>query len=396
VKSLKRLAATTATSIAVTLSLAGCWFVYVDNPNGRGSCGGDPVTLSVSQDTVGRDISIDYTGPADVSLFYMGASLFVDFERELVDNESGLAISTGSNSVGLFEFDTTSGGWTRSAAPGGLVNWSFDGDTLELVNPDEFETMVEGDGLRSIPATIAVSCDETITTGDYDDTNPSTSAILDGVDIEVAQPLFARNSTIEPPRIIAQNVVDGDIVIDFEFAPGTSNRFADFSLGGGYAGVSSIRANRNGEPVVSPASLEGSWWNLFDGCPAVVTEGTLCNASPDNPHSWTFEGTNRWVISDGDRLVNGEYLATFLLFDDVENGDDLRIAFTRFTFDSENGVDIVPLDARGEELAPTGGDPNVLIWAVFGGLVVLAAVALRPRRREVQADSTIDPSARNE
>jgi hypothetical protein len=47
-------------------------------------------------------------------------------------------------------------------------------------------------------------------------------------------------------------------------------------------------------------------------------------------------------------------------------------------------------------LAATGGDPNVIIWAVLGGLVVLAAVVLRPKRRKAQAESTIDPSARKE
>ena len=45
-----------------------------------------------------------------------------------------------------------------------------------------------------------------------------------------------------------------------------------------------------------------------------------------------------------------------------------------------------------EGLALTGGDPNVIIWAVLGGLVVLAAVFLRPKRRDGQDASTIDPS----
>jgi len=45
-----------------------------------------------------------------------------------------------------------------------------------------------------------------------------------------------------------------------------------------------------------------------------------------------------------------------------------------------------------EGLALTGGDPNVIIWAVLGGLVVLAAVFLRPKRRNDQDASTIDPS----
>lgn len=43
-------------------------------------------------------------------------------------------------------------------------------------------------------------------------------------------------------------------------------------------------------------------------------------------------------------------------------------------------------------LATTGGDPNVIIWAVLGGLVILAAVFLRPKRRNDQAESTIEPS----
>jgi LPXTG-motif cell wall-anchored protein len=44
------------------------------------------------------------------------------------------------------------------------------------------------------------------------------------------------------------------------------------------------------------------------------------------------------------------------------------------------------------DLATTGSDPNAIIWAVLGGLVVLAAVFLRPKRRKAQADSTNVPS----
>jgi hypothetical protein len=43
-------------------------------------------------------------------------------------------------------------------------------------------------------------------------------------------------------------------------------------------------------------------------------------------------------------------------------------------------------------LAATGGDPNVIIWAVLGGLVVIAAIVLRTKRPKSQDESTIDPS----
>jgi LPXTG-motif cell wall-anchored protein len=45
-----------------------------------------------------------------------------------------------------------------------------------------------------------------------------------------------------------------------------------------------------------------------------------------------------------------------------------------------------------EKLASTGSDPNAIIWAVLGGLVVLAAIFLRPKRRKAQAESTKTPS----
>jgi hypothetical protein len=47
-----------------------------------------------------------------------------------------------------------------------------------------------------------------------------------------------------------------------------------------------------------------------------------------------------------------------------------------------NDLDTQPRE-NDERLAATGGDPNVIIWAVLGGLVVLAAVVLRPKRRKV-------------
>jgi LPXTG-motif cell wall-anchored protein len=67
---------------------------------------------------------------------------------------------------------------------------------------------------------------------------------------------------------------------------------------------------------------------------------------------------------------------------------------TALYYSAETGVGFTALDPATpkEGLASTGSDPNAIIWAVLGGLVVLAAVFLRPKRRKAQAESTKAPS----
>jgi hypothetical protein len=95
---------------------------------------------------------------------------------------------------------------------------------------------------------------------------------------------------------------------------------------------------------------------------------------------------------------DGYYLLMMTVSDDSDTPEHLKIASSVAYYSSERGLTLSGLDEPIdlENLAATGGDPNVIIWAVLGGLVVLAAVVLRPKRRKAQAESTIDPSARKE
>jgi hypothetical protein len=93
---------------------------------------------------------------------------------------------------------------------------------------------------------------------------------------------------------------------------------------------------------------------------------------------------------------DGYYLVTIFL-PDINESLELSSAKTVSTalyYSAETGVGFTALDPATpkEGLAATGSDPNAIIWAVLGGLVVLAAVFLRPKRRKAQAKSTNVPS----
>ena len=377
-----------AAAAAISLALTGCSSAPVASPNGEGECGDDPVSLSVSQDTVGNNIQIDYVGPSDVSLLVNPFSFYFDFEN-LLDEfgpDDELQVTLESSAPMIVKLDPDDTGWTESSVDGGLVNWAFDGNIDELLSgaPAGFDNPMTFPVNRTVPISIAVSCDATITTDlAYDDGNVDNA--IEGLDIAVAQALYPRHSTIDNVDIIDQEVVGDNLVLDFEFADGTADRFHEFDLDGGFVAITPLTL-APGTPEISNDTFDGFWFNFVESCMAGFSNPAYCNTNSDFG-DWSFGGTNEWIIPGASTLDEGEYLGVFFLFDSIEDPTDARFAFTSFTYDSENGFAIQDLDAQPsaneEKLAPTGGDPSVIIYGVIGLLVVVAAFALRPRRREV-------------
>jgi MYXO-CTERM domain-containing protein len=377
---------------AISLALTGCAYAPVESPNGEGLCGTDPVSLSVSQDTVGNNIQIDYTGPSDVSLLLNRTSFYFDFENYLDALGPGqdLEVMLEDPEPGIVKLDPTNAGWTASSVEGGLVNWAFDGNVNQLfsdlpVGYDDSGTVFL---TRTFPITVAVSCDASLTsTANY--TDGVSDNRVDGLDIAVAQALYPRHSTIETVEIVNHEIVEGNLVIDFKFAEGTADRFHDFDLGGGFVMIAPM-ALAPGTPEIDNDTFDGAWFNFVESCMEIgPVNPAFCNSGAE-PGDWTFDGENRWIIPEVTEMVEGEYLGVFFLFDTVDGPTDARFAFTSFTYDSVNGFAIQDLDTQPrddeEGLAPTGGDPNAIIFGVVGLLVVLAAFALRPRRREARID----------
>jgi hypothetical protein len=378
-----------AAAAVLSLALTGCAFAPVASPNGEGLCGTDPVSLSVSQDSVGNNIQIDYTGPSDVSLLLNRFSFYFDFEDYLESIAPGefLELTVEDSEPAILKLDPTNIGWSESSADGGQVNWAFDGNIEQLMSdlPVDYEDSTLYLMGRAFPISIAVSCDASLTsTANYADSNTSDSNV-DGLEIAVAQALYPRHSTIETVSITNYELVGGNLEIDFEFAEGTADRFHDFDLGGGYVMIAPL--GEEGErPEIGNGTYDGAWFNFADSCWEIGPHPVFCDY--DAPFgNWTFDGTNRWTIPGVDEMVEGEYLGVFFLTDSQDDPTDLRFAFNSFEYDSVNGFVMNDLDTQprenDERLAATGGDPNVIIWAVLGGLVVLAAVVLRPKRRKV-------------
>lgn len=378
-----------AAAVAVSLALTGCASAPVESPNGEGFCDTDPVSLSVSQDTVGNNIQIDYVGPSDVSLLVNPASFYFDFEDYLdsLEPNEDLTVTLEDGAPVIAKVDPTDSGWSVSSVAGGLVSWAFDGNISQLMSalPAGY---VDPAGLALsmvAPLSIAVSCDATLTsTTDYDDGN-GTDSFVENLDIAVAQSLYPRHSTIDTVDITGQEVVDGNLVVDFEFAGGTADRFYDFALGGGVVMIVPLTLPP-GTPKINNDTFDGLWFNFVESCLAIgPVNPAYCNVGSEFG-SWSIDGTNEWTIPGATDLIDGEYLGVFLLADKEEEPTDVRFAFTSFTYDSVDGFSIQDLDTQpredDEKLAPTGGDPNVIIFGVVGLLVVLAAFALRPRRRE--------------
>jgi MYXO-CTERM domain-containing protein len=382
-----------AAAAAISLALTGCAYAPVASPNGEGECGGDSVSLSVSQDTVGNNIQIDYTGPSDVSLLLNRSSFYFDFEDYLDALEPGqdLEVMLEDAEPTIVKLNPADSGWTVSSVEGGLVNWAFDGNIDQLLAdlPNGYDDPSTYLFTRVFPMSVAVSCDATLTkTLNYADSNINDNTV-DGLDIAVAQALFPRHSTIDTVDIINHEIVGGNLIIDFEFAEGTDERFHDFDLGGGFVMIVPLTLEP-GTPEISNDTFDGAWFNFVESCMEVgPMNPAFCNYNVRSSE-WTFGGTNEWTIPDVSEMVEGEFLGVFFLTDSNDDPSDLRFAFTSFTYDSVNGFAIQDLDTQPrddqEGLAPTGGDPNVIIFGVVGLLVVLAAFALRPRRREARID----------
>lgn len=385
---------------AIALALTGCTYVPVASPLGEGTCGSDPVSLAVSEDTVGNKISIDYTGPSDVSLIVSPMSFYFDFDELRESDGFQLGYQANGTDDGLVKLDPTNPKWAASSVGGGLVNWTFSGRIDELLI--DVSSSWSSEALlyaSTFPAVVAVSCNDTLVTGDTPDSDPSTSDTIDGLDIAVAQALYPRHSTINTVNITGQeHVVDGsdeNLVIDFTFAPGTAKRFRNFDLAAGAAMIVPISIPLD-SPEFPATTFDGAWWNFLMSCVDLGGQtGVFCNSGGDFSE-WSFTGENEWVIPYEGEMMPGEYLGIFTLVDSADVPTQFRFAFTSFTINNDGvfAIQELPMGATpiDERLAPTGGDPNVIIWAVLGGLVLLAAVFLRPKRRNDQAESTIEPS----
>ena len=408
----RRASIATVGILATTLALAGCGsaFVMVDSPQGIGTCGADPLTLAVIQNTAGDEVVIDYNGPSDVSLVaYQGlysdtrfwgqsASESVIFNYPVGDNDSPYDYA-------LNALNFESAPWTLTLTGASTVSAVFDGSVNSLVDGFVYNVADSEPELayydKLFPVTIAVVCEEDVPSlllsePSYDEDN-----VIEFFEVAVAQPLFPNFMYVDAPNVTRQRAIDNGIRGRMELPADIVDALPDaigdigMDVSLAYLGEDDPYAPLSGEDdfTLDGASLGDLWLltleGMFVGAGSTTFE-VVGDQSLTEP--FTFEFTADTEPEDG------YYLFNFVVGDTGDNPEYVKMSTAVMSYSSAQGLTLSGLDEPIdlENLAATGGDPNVVIWAVLGGLVVLAAVALRPKRRTTQSASTIDPSARKE
>lgn len=405
-----------ATGIAATaLVLAGCYPVGVNvgSPQGLGLCGADPITLTVEQNDAGDEVAIEYNGPSDVSLVaYQGSYSDSRFfgnnptESLIVNYPSSDMESPFDYAVNALDFEVAP--WTSTPTGASTVSVDYDGSITDLLDSFDYTSTGPGeegpgdDGM--LPVTIAVICEGGFTSRVLTDPTLDSGDVIDTeeFDVAIAQAFFPNFMYTGPPTVTRQKKISDGVSGRMALPPEIVDAMPADLFTTGVVSVGTLFVGEN-DPYGMSDDLEfslseatpGDLWNLwFD---ALIPE------SPDAP-AFTLTGdmtTTGWIpfeFTGTPKPDEGYYLFSFTVQDAEEDPENVKMATSVLQYSSEQGLTLSGLiePPADENIAVTGGDPNIIIWAVLGGLVVLAAVVLRPKRRKAQAESTIDPSARKE
>lgn len=414
----RSLSATVA--LAALVALSGCSGAYVEvvSPNGSGVCGGEAVSIDITQNTGGDQVTIVYTGPRNVSLVaYQGAYSDSRFFG-LLPTESFLFgypisqdLSLGDPDVAINALDAISENWVLAGSEE-IAVLTYDGPVSDFL--DEL-TYSEGDFGENnqvdaiLPVTVGVVCGGGLVSG-VSEGATGDDGILEGVSLAAAQALYPNYMYAPAPTVTDQanlvNGISGTMTIPQEIRDSLPDDFNPTLLEGTafYIGTEDPMKLPSDEVPFTLNNAElGDIWLLMIAIGLENSDATMTLAFTDDlsltePVEFTLT-----TDSGTDSPEEGYYLLNLIVAEDEGMGEsyriqNIRIASSLMNFDAENGLTFETLNEAPERegLADTGGDPNVVIWAVLGGLVLLAAVALRPKGRKAQDGATIDPLARNE
>jgi hypothetical protein len=399
--------------IATTVALSGCGSVnlQVASPDGVGTCDSVPVTLSVEQNDAGDHVVIEYNGPTDVSLLayqgiYSDSRFWGSIATESIIFNYPLEDTTSPYDYAINALDIQPDPWTMTSTGPSTMSVAFYGSVNSLIDSFQYNAAESDPDLamfdKLLPVTIAVFCEADFPSFLVESPTLDEDLAIDGFEVAIAQPLFPNFMHVDAPTVIRQSAIDrgvrGRMVLPTELIDALPEVVGDVQVS---ASVAFLGDSDPYGPVTDdqPFSLTdaelGDIWLL-----------TLEALLGSDVSSASFEITDSGSLSDpmsfeftGDtERDDGYYLMMMTVSDAGDTPEHFKIAPSVLYYSSELGLMLSGLDEPIdlENLAATGGDPNVIIWAVLGGLVVLAAVALRPKRRKTQSESTLDPSARKE
>ena len=408
----KTLAATAFLSTAIVLAGCGSAGINVVDPEGVGLCNGtEAVSLQVTQDTAGEVVTIEYDGPSDVSIvafqgLYSDTNFFELFPAKAFAFGYPVDEPTGSPDLAFTALDTESAPWDIAPFPGGIIHATYEAPIDEFVADLAYNAETEDAANamwdRLLPVTIGVICESGFTSRLVDSPTLDSDMIYGGVELAVAQAFYPNFMYIDPPSVNAvddiRHGVSGTMTFPDELADALPDDFVAETMS-----ASAVYLGER-DPMLPPTdeypyTLDGvDLGDMFFipvylaiGGGSTVTFNFPNELSVSEPIDFEFTG-------ETEAPQDGYYLFFLTVGDDSENLSNFKIVTSILQYSDNRGItfDEFRANPKSENLAPTGGDPNVIIWALVGGLVVIAAVMLRPKRRRVQDDSTIDPSDRNE
>ena len=409
----QRRASLAATGIAATaLVLAGCYpvGVQVGSPQGLGLCGPDAISLAIEQNDAGDQVAIEYIGPSDVSLVaYQGSYSDSRFfgenptESRIVNYPSSDMEAPFDYAVNALDFEVAP--WTSTPIIGRTVSVYYEGSVADLLDSFDYTSTAPddtGSGYdQFLPVTIAVICEEGFTSRVLEGPSLDSDGVIDTeeFDVAIAQAFFPNFMYTDPPTVTRQKKisdgVSGRMALPAEIVDAMPDNF--FATGEVIVGTLFLGETDPYGPASDDLEFSlsdatpGDLWDLwYEGRLPTVEGASNFNLTGD----MTETGWIPFEFTDTPKPDDGYYLFSFTVQDASLNPETVKLATSVLQYSSERGLALSGLrkPSANENIAVTGSDPNAIIWAVLGGLVVLAAVFLRPKRRKAQAKSTKAPS----
>jgi hypothetical protein len=300
--------------------------------------------------------------------------------------------------INALDFQTAP--WTVTGTT--TINAVFDGSVNALVDSFDYNVAISESEMamwdKLLPVTIAVICEANASSDLMETPTIDDNGVIEGFEVAVAQPLFPNFMYVDAPTVTQQrpitNGVRGQMRLPAEIIDALPADIGDIDVmvSMGYLGE---------EDPYDPATIEQGY--TLDGATlGEVWLLTMQSIGMSEESSPTFEIVGDPALTDemtfkftGEQAPDdGYYIATFVVGDTGNDPDYVKISTAVLRYSSTQGLALSGLDEPPvfDKLATTGSDPNAIIWAVLGGLVVLAAVFLRPKRRKAQAESTKAPS----
>jgi hypothetical protein len=391
-----------AVSAGLVLALSGCVAqIVVDNAGGVGECDSVPVSISTSQNGLGDTLTVEYTGPEAISLFFVrGFYSETSFDGLMDTRLLGVAdmvnFQDEEYSALVTKLDTAGSGWSQSGSAN-TTTYTFSGSIEELVDG---QITLGGDMDQVIPGAVAINCDpsavsETLVASPI--VGDEFVGVVEDYNFVAAQPVYPNHVNIDPFVIVSQEPDGtGGVRGTLRLADSTAATFGSFVpvLLEENSAILAVDA-----PDVTNDSFGNLWFQLFTSSMDSKNSGSLVLTAPEPSESIIGQDLAFEWTGDGE-LPTGDFIAAIGLAN--ADASEQKLVFLSLSYDPASGglsVDS-PLNPTPESpepsetpvptatvaaLAATGTDGFTVIAAGVAALMVLAGTVLAATRRRKNA-----------